>query len=670
MFWDDTPPPKPPPKEKQKRTPPPRTWEEPDYLPGLEEALAFNVELFTDAELVAATYARERLVFDIECYPNYFLVAFRSLTSRKLVYFELSPLHDLDVSKLAWIVNSFCIVGFNSYGYDLPLIALALAGKDNRQLQHATEEIILRNERAADVLRQYKVKALHVNHIDLIEVAPLRASLKLYAGRLHAQRMQDLPFKPGTVLSPDQAAIVRWYCVNDLNSTDLLYRELEEQVRLRETLGMQYGIDLRSRSDAQIAEAVISHEVAKLNGMRSRRVEIPPGTVFAYTVPPFIRYASDTLNWTLGMVRQARFVIAENGEVGLPPELKDLAIPIGGCVYRMGIGGLHSSETRVAHFADENTALLDFDVTSYYPAIILNQGLYPDALGTAFLKVYRQIVDRRIHAKRVNDKVSADSLKITINGTFGKFGSPYSILYSPCNGVIQITLTGQLALLMLIERFELSGIPVVSANTDGVIVKCPTARVTEAQAIVAIWARDTGFDTEETRYRAVFSRDVNNYIAVKEDGSTKVKGAYAELGSRGNTRLSKNPTGLICTDAVLAFLTTGKPVGQTIRECRDIRRFVVVRSVTGGAVKDGTHLGKSIRWYYAIGEQGEIIYAKNGNMVPRSTGGKPCMLLPDVFPEDVDFTWYEAEATKMLWELAYPGIENPKSISKSGDTVE
>ena len=339
----------------------------------------------------------------------------------------------------------------------------------------------------------------------------------------------------------------------------------------------------------------------------------------------------------------------------MPAELKDLKIPIAAGVYRMGIGGLHSSEQKQAHFADADTLLIDRDVTSYYPAIILNQGLYPAHLGTAFLRVYQQLVSRRIHAKKVGDKVGADSLKITINGSFGKLGSPYSVLYSP-HLLIQTTVTGQLALLMLIERLELAGIPVVSANTDGAIIKCPVARQGELQAIVKGWERDTGFLTEETRYKAVFCRDVNNYIAVKEDNTAKVKGAYAELGSSGNTRLSKNPTGLICADAVIAFLTTGKPVTETVRQCRNLTRFVVVRSVTGGAVEDGVYLGKSIRWYYAQGEAGEIIYAKNGNKVPRSDGGKPIMLLPKDFPEDVNYDWYEAEALDILRDLAYPGM--------------
>ena len=642
FFWNDTPPPKPPPKEKPKRTPPERTWERPDYLPNLAEALVFNVDLLQDHELLPAVCRGERFVFDIECYPNYFLIAFQSVLTRKVMYFELAPGIPLLVDKLRWVMEHLCIVSFNGYNYDMPIASLAVAGKSNAQLFHATEEIILRNARPADVLRQYKAKALKSNHIDLIEVAPLRASLKIYSGRLHCPRMQDLPFVPGTVLSFEQAAIVRWYCCNDLNNTALLYHELEDQITLRETLGKEYGVDLRSRSDAQIAETVISHEVVKLNGARSKRPEIPPGTRFKYNMPSFVQYSSDAMRWVLEVVRNVDFVVSESGEVGMPPELKDLAIPIGGGLYRMGIGGLHSSEQKAAHFADENTVLIDRDVASYYPNIILNQGLFPQHLGVAFLHVYRQLVTRRLHAKHTGDKVTADSIKITINGGFGKFGSPYSILYSP-HLLIQVTITGQLCLLMLIERLEAIGIPVVSANTDGIIIKCPKARQSDLDAVIQGWEKDTSF---------------------------KAKGAYCERGSAGNSVLSKNPSALICSDAVLTYLTTGRPVIETIRDCRNVARFVVVRSVTGGAVKDGVYLGKSIRWYYSVGEGGEIIYAKNGNKVPRTDNAKPLMDLPGVFPEDIDYNWYEQEAYSMLADLSCPGFQKVVAVEPESETIE
>jgi hypothetical protein len=152
---------------------------------------------------------------------------------------------------------------------------------------------------------------------------------------------------------------------------------------------------------------------------------------------------------------------------------------------------------------------------------------------------------------------------------------------------------------------------------------------------------------------------VNNYIAVKkkfdketkqwlyqEDGC-KTKGAYAKTG------LQKNPTNQICVDAVIALLTKGTPVMTTVRSCTDIRKFVSVRTVKGGAVKDGQFLGKSIRWYYAAGEEGEIVYADSGNKVPRSEGARPLMDLPASFPQDVNYEWYEREAERMLYGIGY-----------------
>lgn len=682
FFWEDRPAVKPEKVEKPKRTPPERTWERPDYLPGLEEARAFRVSQFEDYELAIACAKREKFIFDIECYPNYFLVAFTSLASGKVIYFERTPNRDFNTAKLKWIVDTFCLVGFNSWNYDIPILALALAGKNNAQLKQATNDIIVNQMRPSDVLRAAKVKKITPNHIDLIEVAPLRATLKIYGGRLHAPRMQDLPFNPETILSAEQMDIVRWYCVNDLTNTAFLHQSLEEQLTLREALSSEYGIDLRSKSDAQIAEAVIANEVERLNGKQAQRPEIAPGTSYKYQIPRFLKYESPLMNWALNVVRNANFVVSEDGAIGMPAELKELKIQIANSVYRMGIGGLHSSEQCAAHVATDEIEIRDIDVESFYPRIILNLGLYPKHLGPAFLKVYNDIVERRIKAKdgakrikavlkqdglnddikvRYNKEVGvleviSDSLKITINGSFGKLGSKYSVLYAP-DLLIQVTVTGQLSLLMLIERMELAGISVVSANTDGIVLKYHKSRKADVDAIIAAWERDTLFKMESTFYSAIYSRDVNNYIAVKYDGDVKTKGAYSSP-KKAARRLHKNPTNEICVDAVIALLTKGTPILTTVRSCTNIRKFVSVRTVKGGAVKDGTFLGKSIRWYYKFGETGEIVYADSGKKVPRSEGATPLMDLPSTFPQDIDYEWYISEAEKMLVAIGH----TPKQI--------
>lgn len=657
-------------KEKPKVVAPDPIWLRDDYLPGLQEAEEMRgIQLLSDSELIAlARGPKQELAFDIEVYRNYYLAGFRHRASDKVVYIESTEDGHIDIDKLEWILNNFTIVGFNSAGYDVPVTSMALAGLSLRDMKEASDRIIHHQEPWRDVLRSFKVKPIEIDHIDLIEVAPLRASLKIYGGRMHTRQMQDLPFHPDKSLLAPQKVITRYYCLaKDLPSILLLRETLDEQLTLRVEMGRQYKLDLRSRSDAQIAEHVISHEVQNLNGKRVSRPNIPPGTVYRYKVPDYLQYKSPLLQWALEVVRKAKFIVADHGSIDMPPEIGDLKLEINGSVYTMGIGGLHSTEKRVAHVQDDQYEIYDFDVTSYYPKIILNQGLYPYHLGPNFLRVYNKIVQARVAAKQKGDKVTANSLKIVVNGSYGKLGSKFSNLYSP-DLLIQVTLTGQLSLLLLIERLELEGIHVISANTDGIVVKPRRTQVERMKEIVKQWEHDTKFEMEESRYLALYSRDVNNYIAVKKkfdkqnnvwldipDG-TKTKGAYANPWSSNDDKsfwLHKNPTNTICVEAVEALLTKGVPLATTIRACRDIRKFVSVRTVKGGAYKDGVYLGKSIRWYYATGVKGPIVYALKGSKVPRSDGAKPLMDLPDEFPNDVDFAWYEAEAEKILKEIGY-----------------
>lgn len=703
----------------EKCVPPHPVWLEDSYLPNLAEAISFKYNLFTDEELINAslqyvlTGKHYELEYDIECYSNYFLIAFYCNITKKVIYFEKQGKQDFEYGKLNWIFDKFKIVGFNSNNYDSVIAALAIAGKSTYELKAATTKIIEYGERGYNVLKQYKVKALKFNHVDLIEVAPLFASLKIYGGRMHSKRMQDLPFHHSKDLSADQIIITRWYCINDLTTTSELKEYLADELKLREEMSLEYGIDLRSKSDAQIAEAVIGAELERETGSRYYPPTILPGTVYRYQTPHFIKFQTPLLQSVLDVVQRAEFMVTEHGNIGLPDELKELKISIGNSVYKLGIGGLHSTEKGVMHTAGKYYKLADRDVVSYYPFIIWLLGLYPKHIGPIFLKIYKSIIDRRLHAKEMGIKKIANSLKIVINGSFGKFGSMFSLLYAP-DLLIQTTLTGQLALLMFIESLELCNIPVVSANTDGIVVKCPKEKTNIMDQIVHWWEHSTGLKTEETLYSMLLSQNVNNYIGVKDpstvkkgDEPLKVKGSFARAG------LSKNPTSEICIEAIEGLLVHGTPLEVTVRNCKDITKFVSVRTVKGGAVKvwfdiekpnfavpklvkekavadagwyrfysetfwrhvshqgnldgfEGTldevfemctsqktytgmdYLGKAIRWYYATGVSGNIIYAESGKKVPKSDGAMPLMKIPDEFPDNVNYDWYVSEAEKML----------------------
>jgi len=225
----------------------------------------------TDAEL-AAIAPGSAFVFDSESYVNYWLCAFKHIDSGKYVVFEKTSTHSLEnMDKLNWMFETFLCVGFNSKCYDIPIVSLALEGFSPKELKQASNSIIFGQLLPYQIEQHYKINLLQTNQIDLIEVAPLQGSLKLYAGRLHCKRMQDMPIPHDATLTAEQIPQILDYCFNDLDNTESLFKFLYPQLELRYNMSNLYSVDLRSKSDAQIAEAVIAHELKRITGVKPER---------------------------------------------------------------------------------------------------------------------------------------------------------------------------------------------------------------------------------------------------------------------------------------------------------------------------------------------------------------------------------------------------------------
>jgi len=632
---------------------------------------------------------------DVECYRNYFLI--KSWNYQ----FEVRPYWSIpSVMSLRFFLATHELITFNGKNYDEPMIAACLhliASNPNitpaqlcASLKAYSDSIIVGRVRGWQFYKQNNITELTwLKHIDLFEVAPgVGIGLKMYMGRAHAQTLQDLPIDPAANLTPDEMDGINTYCGNDLSGTKLLKELCKGRLELRRQISIDLNVDVMSKSDAQISEATI---IAKL-GYRPQKVSYPHGYQFNYQAPPFIKFKTQQMRDVLATVLTNSFTVNDVDQLKLPgdtdevldadgrkiktgiiipPAVAALRVSMGSSVYKFGIGGLHSQEKSIFHLTEPGKwSLSDHDVASYYPSLILLMNMYPGAIGEAFIEIYRRVYTERLHAKNMASackkagdadgakrwKTIADSLKIVLNGAFGKLGSKYSILFAP-ELLIRTTITGQLALLMLIEDMELAGIPVVSANTDGIIVKTPAGLETTRDAILRAWEAVTGLETEETKYSAVFSRDVNNYIAFKPDGTHKAKGCFGESGvSPDASPTGKNPDIDICADAVIAYLARGTPLYTTIRGCTDIRKFLTVAKCSGGGYWEGSGevLGKTVRWYYGRNSTHAIRSTQmrngqtKGNMVAGSTGSVPCMRLPDTLPDDIDYAFYEREAYKML----------------------
>lgn len=642
LFWQDKP------------TAPQRVKAKgPDYstFPKVPEGGLGFAPSFDGTE--AAATRRDRVpsgkpiaLMDIECYVNYFLVKFRRLSDGRFLEFELLEGGRLNCDSISQVVSKYEIVTFNGCNYDVPMLRLAMTGASTQELKAASDAIIKENLSPWQFEKRFQLPEFLIDHVDLIEIAPGMVGLKLYAARLHSRQIEDLPYKEDAVLTVEQMAEIRRYCGNDLVCTEDLLHDVWPQLELRRQLSVQYHMDLRSKSDAQIAEEVLKAEITALTGRRPVKRQVT-AKEFYYQAPEFITTTNSKLYDAIELVTTHPFTVSKSGNLEMPQALLTLQIFIGRGAYQMGMGGLHSTESSVHHFADEEHLLADWDVTSYYPSIILNCELFPAQLGRGFLEAYRKIVEARVAAKAAKDKVRANTLKIVVNGSFGKLGSMYSALYAP-ELMVQVTVTGQLSLLMLIDELEFEGIPVVSANTDGVVARCPRDKEQRMVEIIRGWEERTGFQMERADYLALFSKDVNNYIAVHADGYVKTKGCFKPA------TIDKNPSAEICSLAVIEHLKSGVPIAEIICGCKDITKFVMVRRSTKGAEYKGQYLGKVVRWYYAKGCKDSVYTAGDKkNLIPLSEGACPLMVLPDSFPEDVDYARYEKECQKMLRSLNF-----------------
>lgn len=666
--------------------------------------------------------------FDVECYRNYFLVKFKDFATGRIAYVAMHPDTTLNTPELLRLMNTSKLYGFNSNNYDMLMIRLALTGASCEELKDASDAIIRDGLRRWEFEEVYRLPkpwhaGLEADHIDLMEVAPgVGVSLKMYAGRMHFPKMQDLPYEHTATLSRAMCQAVSLYCDNDLGVTEEMCYQLRERLELREAMSQKYGVDLRSKSDAQMAEAVLR---ASLDFKPEKRI-VPHGYKFHYTPPEYIRFVTPQMQALLQTVREAEFVVYDTDQlkaedydddqifydedgkeiksgVKLPGTIKGTVIQFGHSQYKLGIGGLHSQESAVSYFTVPGVhTICDHDVQSYYPSLILNVGMYPEQIGPVFLDIYRGIYNTRIEAKAAGAtrKTENEGLKIFLNGTFGKLFSKYFIGYAPELG-IAVTMTGQLALLMLIERLELANIAVVSANTDGIVLRVPAGYEGIRDQIIKWWEIETGLITEATFYDVHCMANVNNYFSVVTGtGKVKRKGLFARYGMLEN----KHPDMQISTDACVDFVTKGVPIADTVHACRDIREFIVVRAVRGGGAlgtqenlsqmleykkqstkaraldkkanptlakdqkgplqmavleerdayakefRQQAYLGKAVRWVHCV--DAGFIATPAGGLVGGSNGAMPVMdLEPGYFPDDIDHGFYIEHAERLLMEI-------------------
>ena len=184
----------------------------------------------------------------------------------------------------------------------------------------------------------------------------------------------------------------------------------------------------------------------------------------------------------------------------------------------------------------------------------------------------------------------AQVLKIVINSIYGKLGYEAGDICDRL-AVLQVTINGQLMIMMLCESLELAGIEVVSANTDGIVVKLHKRNKEKFEQIANNWKELTKLDADSEEYKAYINRDINNYCIQELNGKISYKGALNPYMYAVD--LQKGYDMPIVAKAVVDYFLNGKPVLETFYEATNIldfcktqnvnRKFVVIYTKNGSA---------------------------------------------------------------------------------------
>lgn len=387
------------------------------------------------------------------------------------------------------------------------------------------------------------------------------------------------------------------YNDNDVYIVAELIRMNQEEVLLRYRISEEYKVDVFSASRSTIADKVIVNLYSKFTGLHPKAFidtkTIRRKIVVSEILSDKISFSTPELNDILSDIRSLT-LRGEKGEF-------DREFTFMGTSYTIATGGLHSNEIPAVYTENDDNIIVDRDVASYYPNMIRSLKVcQKHLLPKAWFRIADTIVDERLEHKHLSKDKSLDSkerdkhataaacLKIVANaGIFGKMGSEKSFLCDK-KAMYQVTINGQLFLLMLIEKLELAGIHVISANTDGIVTVVPRKLEKTADDICHWWEKHLGLELEFTYYTKYVTEGVNSYLTIKRGGSCKFKG-------RMNPKmfledLSKGYNSPIVAKCVTEYFINGTPVMETLRNAKSILDFCRTQNVNHKYRLEFTHV--------------------------------------------------------------------------------
>jgi hypothetical protein len=612
-------------------------------------------------------------VFDIETYPNVFTLAVEHAEAPLHWMFEISDLRNDSrqiVEFLQFLKETDSrMVGFNNLGFDYPVIhTLIRMGQSdaNTLYQKAMAIINAQDEDGGRWMHSVKPSDQFVAQIDLFKIHHFdnrarATSLKVLEFNMRSDSIEDLPFPVGTVLTRDQIEVLKQYNKHDVAQTKAFYYHTLDMIHFREELTRKYARDFMNHNDTKIGKDYFTMKLEEAGvacydfgpSGRTPRQTKRPVIHLKDAILPWINFEHPEFNRVMNWLKAQ--TITETKGV-----FTDLTATVDGFTFVFGLGGIHGSMESVVVESDDENVIIDLDVTSYYPNLAITNGFHPAHLGKEFVSIYKHLFEQR----KQYPKKSAESamLKLALNGVYGDSNNQFSIFYDPLF-TMSITLNGQLLLCLLAEGLmHIPGLRLIQVNTDGLTVRVPRANKMLVDLARAAWQTRTGLNLEEAVYKAMMIRDVNSYIGVFEDGSTKRKGAYEyKVGWH------QNAGGLVVPKVAEKVLVEGAPIRETVEKWPEIMDFMlrtkVPRSSHLAIEWDGQQPQKIqniTRYYIAEGGgrlfkympplKGKTEWRKIG--VESGWGVQVCNNINDAGKLPVDFDYYVREVEKLCLGLA------------------
>lgn len=577
-------------------------------------------------------------VYDIEVFQNIFHCSAINTETKEIHKFEISPrknqLSELISffkqvnSPVSWNDNYttncsidsdkiFC--GYNNLHYDNPVINYIIEYEHvlaerpipviTNSIFNLSREITNSGENIEKWKRwKYQVWFDSFDILTMLYSNKLRVGLKEIQVTMQYKNVQEFVCDWSKPLPIEDFDSMIDYNINDIESTSALLDRCKKDIDLRLAIEDEYGVKVLSKDGVNIGMKILTHKYLEKTGLtwwdikdlRSPQAYIPLKDV----ILPFIKYDSPILKSVLDEMKTQ---VVSPGRKGYEKNFV-----FGGLRYTVGVGGIHSKNDPEIIIPAEDEMLIDIDVASLYPSMLIEYGFYPKHLGPEFLEVYSQIRSERIEAKHNGDKIKDSTLKLALNGLSGNLQNEHNFCYSPF-AVMQIRINGQLLLLMLAEKLVELGCRIVQANTDGLFVLLKKSIYDKVNIVCREWEQLTKLTLEEDRFEAMYQYAINDYIAVKEgyakkkhefrdftavmDPKTGDHIKYGATNAKGETYrnmdeirkdyiktkgmfitevlLGKGLSPKIIPEAIIKYFVDGIPVEDTVKGCTDIKKFLM-----------------------------------------------------------------------------------------------